>query len=352
MISFRQTIVAALALACAVSSACSSPPAVEFTRVPEAGPGGPNRTEPVKGRVTGAKPSQRIMFFARSGTWWVQPIASHPFTAIRPDSTWETATHLGTEYAALLVETGYSPPATTNALPALGNGVVAVATTPGKPSATPIEQAPKRIVFSGYDWEVRHLPNDRGGATHSYSTSNAWTDSSGCLHLRMRKVAREWTCAEVSLTRSLGYGTYTLHVQKLPVLEPATAFAISTWDDNESGQNHREMDIELSQWGDPQAKNAQFAIQPYYVAANVFRFIAPFTPLTCSFRWEPGRVTFRAGSGAAEGTGHAFAEHVFTSGVPSPGGETLHLALYQYGKPRIPQQNDMEVVLQKFEFLP
>jgi hypothetical protein len=82
----------------------------------------------------GAAPGQRIILYARSGAWYVQPFADQPFTAVQADSTWGNSTHLGTEYAALLVEPGYVPPALTDVLPERGGGVVAVAVTKGAPA--------------------------------------------------------------------------------------------------------------------------------------------------------------------------------------------------------------------------
>lgn len=73
------------------------------------------------------------MLFARSGAWYVQPFADQQFTRIQPDSTWSNSTHLGTEYAALLVEPEYRPPAATYELPNVGAGVVAAAVVPGTP---------------------------------------------------------------------------------------------------------------------------------------------------------------------------------------------------------------------------
>src|SRR5262245_62606618 len=90
-------------LSCLLLSGCSSSPVVEFTEVPEAGPGDAGRTERIAGRVTGAKPGQRLVLFARSGTWWVQPLWDKPFTSIRPGATWNGTTHTRTEYAAILV---------------------------------------------------------------------------------------------------------------------------------------------------------------------------------------------------------------------------------------------------------
>jgi hypothetical protein len=156
----------------------------------------------------------------------------------------------------------------------------------------------------------------------------------------------------VILSRSLGYGTYSFRVHPIPRLEPGTVFGMFTWDELEDGQDHKEMDIELSQWGDPSTKNAQFAIQPYYVPANVFRFNSPDGALIHSFRWEPGRVLFTTARETPGRASRLVAEHVFTSGIPSPGGDRVHINLYIYGKSRTPQQRGVEVVLEKFEYLP
>ena len=108
----------------------------------------------------------------------------------------------------------------------------------------------------------------------------------------------KWTSAEVILTRSLGYGTYSFVVRDTSQLEPSAAFGMFTWDDLGVEQNHREIGIEISRWGDAASQNAQYVIQPYYVAANVARFTAPAGRLTHSFRWEPGRVSFKTVAGA------------------------------------------------------
>jgi len=106
------------------------------------------------------------------------------------------------------------------------------------------------------------------------------------------------------------------------------------------------------QWGVPASKNAQFAIQPYNVPANVYRFISPSAPLTHSFRWEPGRVSFRTSENAAGKRSQVVAEHVFTSGIPTPGGERVHINLYLSGISQTSQQNGVEVVIEKFAYLP
>jgi hypothetical protein len=73
--------------------------------------------------------------------------------------------------------------------------------------------------------------------------------------------------------------------------------------------------------------------------------------MTHSFHWEPGRVMFSS-TQDAPGKPRIVAEHTFSSGVPSPGDERVHINLYIYGKSRTPQQNGVEVVIEKFEYLP
>jgi hypothetical protein len=43
---------------------------------------------------------------------------------------------------------------------------------------------------------------------------------------------------------------------------------------------------------------------------------------------------------------------VFTSGVPLPGGEAVHLNLYPYVNDKSPLRQEVEVVIEKFEYLP
>ena len=111
----------------------SDGPSIEFTRIPQAEQGGTPRLDTIEGRVIGAQPKQQIVLYARSGSWWIQPFADQPFTGIQPDSSWSNSTHLGTEYAAILVDPEYRPPSVTYMLPAEGDGVVAVAVTRGAP---------------------------------------------------------------------------------------------------------------------------------------------------------------------------------------------------------------------------
>jgi hypothetical protein len=322
-------------------------PSIEFTRLPPAGEGSPDILRTIEGRVKGARPDQRIVLFARSGVWWVQPLADQPFTTIQRDSTWKTSTHPGSAYAALLVDRDYKPPVTVNTLPQKNGLVQAVATAEGPVLGQPVL---KKLDFSGYEWLVRQTPGNPAGTPNQYEAANAWVDQRGYLHLRIRKTPAGWTSAEVSLSRSLGYGLYRFVVSDISHFEPPVVLTISTWDASGPDQ---EMDIEISRWGELAGKNAQYVVQPYYVAANVVRFLLPPGRLSYSFNWAPGRVTFRTVRGSeAAAKPDVVAAHVFTSGVPSLGGETVRIELYNFDNRRVRLQHGVEVIIENFEYLP
>lgn len=111
----------------------STAPSITITTIPPAEKGGGRELDAISGRVRGASAGQRVVLYAHSGAWYIQPFADQPLTSIGPDSTWRNSTHLGTEYAALLVQPDYVPAPVITGLPQPGNGVVAVTSVDGLP---------------------------------------------------------------------------------------------------------------------------------------------------------------------------------------------------------------------------
>jgi hypothetical protein len=344
-----------LAIACIFLAGCHSrnfqpKSSIEISNVPSASVGGPERMESIEGHVIDAKPGQRIVLYAKNGIWWIQPFWSQPFTTVQTDSTWQSSTHLGTDYAALLVESGYRPQKKLAALPVLGNGVTAVITAEGMTTpAVPL----KVIHFSGYDWTVRAGATDRGGKINAYDSANAWTDEKGYLHLRMGERDGRWSCAEVDLTRSLGYGTHKFVVQDSAHLSPSAMLGMFTVDERRGDDTRVELDIELSQWGKRGSKNAQYVVQPYYIPENIARFSVPSGLFTHILRWEPDVASFKTVQGSVVGPeSRSISEHTFTSGIPTPAAETVHIDLYDFFHSRSNLRESAEVVIEKFEYLP
>ncbi|MGC1421125.1 MAG: glycoside hydrolase family 16 protein [Terracidiphilus sp.] len=328
----------------------SARPSIEVTKIPVSSIGGPDQMDEIAGRAPNALPSQQIVLYAHSGAWWIQPFANQPYTRIQPDSTWKNFTHMGTEYAVLLVDPGYNPALKITALPSEGNGVVAIAVVNGKAG---VPAAAKVIRFSGYDWNVRAAESDHGGEPNAYDPADAWTDAKGYLHLRMQQRGGHWTCAEVSLNRSLGYGTYRFVVQDSAHLGPSAVLGFFTWDDARLEGFHNEFDIELSRWGDAKSRNAQYVVQPFYTPENFYRFTTPAGPVTYQVQWRRGAISFETFAGTSiDPKAKPISQHQFTSGLPTPASETMHMDLYDFHHAENPSQVPAEVVIEKFAFSP
>jgi hypothetical protein len=107
-------------------------PRIQITEVPSKG-AGPDALETIAGKVSGVKGTEcKVVIFAGTDIWYVQPYINSSDTSISEDGTWRTDTHLGNRYAALLVKSSYKPPTTTGKLPAVGGAVLAIATVDAK----------------------------------------------------------------------------------------------------------------------------------------------------------------------------------------------------------------------------
>jgi len=344
------------------SSPRNSDSTVAFSKVPAAYQESPYKiditerdykTGTAEGRATGARQGQRIALYAKTdGRWGLCPQLGQPFTNILHDGRWKASVHLGIQYAALLVVPTYNPPEQTESLPIVGNGVVALAVVNGE-GPVPVLPSPKILNFSGYEWTTSAGPIFHAGSRNFFDPANVWTDEKGALHLRISGSPGKWAGAELKLARSLGYGTYRFQLRDVSHLEPSALLTLITWDGFGTESTRRELDVELGRWGDPDNTNANYVVQPYYVPANIVAFRVPPGTYTHSFRWEAGKVTFStvAGSGNT-GAGRVINQHVFTSGVPSPGGESVRIALYVFHQGHIPLKNENEVIIDKFEYLP
>jgi hypothetical protein len=106
-----------------------SPPSIRITLLPAlSNSGGPDSEGQIGGEVDGVCRPQdfRVVIYAYTNRWYVQPERDRPLIGVMADGTWRTETHLGSKYAALLVEPSYEPPAS----PTMGKGVLAFVTQP------------------------------------------------------------------------------------------------------------------------------------------------------------------------------------------------------------------------------
>lgn len=101
------------------------PATVIILVVPSRG-AGPDSKGVISGRVGGLSDTTkyRIVLYAFTDRWYVQPTSDEPLTFIHGNGNWESTTHLGSEYAALLVASSFDPPESPDFIPG-GDAVIA-----------------------------------------------------------------------------------------------------------------------------------------------------------------------------------------------------------------------------------
>jgi len=123
------------------------------------------------------------------------------------------------------------------------------------------------IKFANHQWVIKDSKEKITGPGKNYfsnADSNVWVDSLGKLHLRIIQRNEKWYCSEVRLTESLGYGRYIFHLDPLPQpLDKDMVIGLFMYDHLDTGNFHKEIDIEFSKWGKEKNENSQYVIQPY-----------------------------------------------------------------------------------------
>jgi len=215
------------------------------------------------------------------------------------------------------------------------------------------------LQFSGYDWTVKSSSRRVGPGPNYFSDSNdnVTVDSQGQLHLKITQREGHWYCAEIVSTRSLGYGTYRFYLDTaVDNLDPQVVLGMFTWSDARDFE-HREIDIEISRWGQVDNKNGQFVVQPHTRFQNIVRFQIPInlSASTHLFTLKPDSVFCQSRRGPATArpeSSSVIQEHTFTQGIPQASGENARINLWLLGGHTPANNMEAEVIVSKFEFVP
>jgi hypothetical protein len=340
-------------------TAGAATPGIELTSVPAYG-----SFDSLSGRVSDANPSDyavAVYIHVPPYGWWTKPFAAYPVTSIQSDGTWTCFVVTGgedayaTEVIAFLIPKTYSPPVVS------GDQCLPAALYAYPYAKTVRYQA---IQFANCDWLVKRAydPVDPGPNYFSDSTGNVWIDSGGSLHLKVMQQSNRWYCGEVIADRNLGYGRYALTVTSgIAGLNPNVVLGFFTWEDCVPEYHAREMDVEVSRWGDAGSPNAQFVVQPADTPGNRHRFevdpaSAPGGVTTHEFTWEAGRIDFRSYRGAFvlnPSASDIIESWSYASGaVPPPGKENLRMNLWLTNGLPPTDAHSAEVVVGRVTYLP
>ena len=131
------------------------------------------------------------------------------------------------------------------------------------------------ILFSGYQWVVKESLGKHTGPGNNFfsgSKDNVFVDKDGKLHLRVTHRDDNWYCPEVRMVRSLGIGKYSFYLDELPQhLDKDVVIGLFLYDREDTSNFHKEIDIEISQWGNDSSINSQYVIQPKEMNAHRFQ---------------------------------------------------------------------------------
>ncbi|MCB9881208.1 MAG: hypothetical protein H6834_05410 [Planctomycetes bacterium] len=263
------------------------------------------------GQVTGVDPathSVAIYIYMDGAGWWTKPSTSAASVPIRQDGTFSANVVTGgvddraTIYTAALLAPGQNPP--------IAQGSVSIPTSLQSLAITHRTRTGRTLQFAGRTWHVKDttIPVGPGGNLFSDDPNDVWIDGQGRLHLTVRFRNGAWRCTEVTLTESLGPGTYWFTTEsELEDLDANLTFGAFTWDPYGDdfatpGWPNREIDFEDSRWGVPGDPNtSQVAVQPWNVPGNLTRYRLPDLAgaplLTRYFTWTPRAIEFTAARG-------------------------------------------------------
>jgi len=221
----------------------------------------------------------------------------------------------------------------------------------------------RKIKFSGYWWSV--LQSDyRIGAGPNRFTDNpndVWVDPNGYLHLSVVNKDPNWYCSEVIANANLGYGTYVFTVKnRVDILDPNLVLGLFTYDVPDSLGNSREIDVELSRWGQIDNDNAQFVVQPWDDPGNMRRFDINYSADTAItthvFKWKKNRIDFQSYYGNYMEKPPK--EYIIQSwsykgdDVPAAGEENPRINFYLVSGAAPANGQNAEVVIKRFRYIP
>ncbi|UCH24963.1 MAG: hypothetical protein JSV66_13565, partial [Trueperaceae bacterium] len=331
-------------------------PTIQFTFVPSLG-----SFEDLEGEVCDANPLDHgvAVYIQVDGGWWTKPFFDHPLTSIDADGTFSVDIttgdfdHLATKIAAFLVSGEFSPPLASgeNKIP---QDVFDHAL------AYEIVDRSRTIEWSGSTWQVKASNTLVGPGPNTFSDreEDVYVDEQGRLHLTITQRDGRWWATEVVSEDVLEFGTYMFRLASdVTDFPPTVVLGLFTWDPIDEF-NHREIDIEFSKWGDAgNPNNAQYVVQPFTTAGNIFRFNVPNlageVATTHSFEWNADRVQFRSISNQPAGSADIVTASWNYSGedVPPAGSGNVRLNLWLLDGTPPSDQQSVEAIIEDFTFI-
>jgi hypothetical protein len=219
------------------------------------------------------------------------------------------------------------------------------------------------LQFAGRVWDVTNATVGKIGPGPNYfAANNVWVDTSGNLHLMIKRnlANRKWYCAQLSTQQSLGYGTYQFWVEgAIDKLDKNVVLGLFNYSGHDG---YDEMDIEMARWGNANNANLNYTVYPDWDDRN-----SGFTPQSFSqnmllngtysthrFRRTASFVRYQSLNGFTNANTNAFA--AFTVNKPpfsvSKYNMPVFMNLWLFTGKAPSDGKDVEVIIHAFNYMP
>ena len=219
----------------------------------------------------------------------------------------------------------------------------------------------KTIKFGGREWIVRD-GGKSGPGPNEWSSSCAFVDEKGWLHMKIAQRDGVWQCSEVTTKERLGFGRYQFQVigriDKLDQNVVLGLFPYPTRDVGPDGTN--EIDIEFARWAHPTAPNGNFTIWPpdksRKNSSKTFEFALNGANTTHRIVWSSQSILLQSLNGHRDDDQFEIARYLFEpadakDAVPQKP-MALHINLWLFrGKPPT-DGKEVEIVFKSVTFTP
>jgi hypothetical protein len=213
------------------------------------------------------------------------------------------------------------------------------------------------LLWSGQVWLV--LPNNQTGPDQdplSDSDSSVHVDSTGRLHLTVRKVGGVWRSVQLESLAQVNYGSYRFVTRtSSSTLAKPLDFGMFVY---RAGSPYltNEIDLENSRAliGMHGHLDAQFVVQPYYKPHHIRRYVISHgtTATQQQFVWAKGDVRFATRRGTAATAPVVERFHYHGSSTPTPYGEHVYVNLFIHGGGNKVGPGTRTAVIDSFTYTP
>ncbi len=234
---------------------------------------------------------------------------------------------------------------------------------PGEPVAQVAQASSGTLSWKGYEWNVT---NGGMAGIANGDPNNVSVDASGYLHLKITKNGTTWTAAELYSATNLGFGTYQWQVSgPIDRMDHTVVLGLSPYGPaaGVGTDGFNEIDTEFSYWNDEIGKvNMDWGVYPADSKAqheedDFFFSLSGGTQTTTRMVWSSTKIVSTVMSGLVpigstqnELNTQSYEPPNAADAIPQqPIPVLLNLWLYEAAPS---SGNDVEVVLQDFQFVP